>query len=77
MRSAAARGELADLARAMKGARALRARDWSMVDRCSSQESLPQSCISERVWLFVAGRNTGSCNGSSLIQALVIHLGVH
>lgn len=30
-RSAAARGELADLARAMKGARALMARDWSMV----------------------------------------------
>lgn len=31
-RSAAARGELADLARAMKGARALMALDWSMTD---------------------------------------------
>lgn len=30
MRSDAARGELADLARATKGASALRARDWSI-----------------------------------------------
>ena len=31
MRSEAARGEFADLASARKGARALRARDWSIV----------------------------------------------
>lgn len=32
IRSEAARGEVADLARARKGSRALRARDWSMVE---------------------------------------------